>query len=287
MLFGGRYNPTSCYLFSTLSQQWTKLQDIPWKRYYHGSAVIGSSVFLVGSPGNSFIDEYNIVTKAFTHLYSLNRSFFSSPIFRNRFGLCIYKGNSLLIAGGKNDNGETTNNCFVFKTKTKAISYVGSLTKETQQNVLVNFKGEIFCISGWNPTDKYLNLIEVFDETTKKWKTTSLKLNIARKNHQAVAHKQFIYVLGGSNNGGLLDTIERIDVSAGKVEILNVKLKYGRSWFATTKVCNDLYIFGGQVDGNSYDYKSTYSTEVLDLETLEIKEGVELPIIDQFFTACS
>ena len=76
-------------------------------------------------------------------------------------------------------------------------------------------------------------------------------------------------------------------MSAGKVEILDIKLKHARKLFAASKYNNDLYIFGGWARyGNSYG-KTTNSTEVLNLETLDIKEGVELPIPDCAFTACS
>ena len=292
MLFGGDFNETSCYSISTLSQQWTKLQDLPSKRYYHGSAVIGNSVFLVGGYENNTIEEYNIVTKKFTHVYSMKMSLFLSAISRHEFGISVYKGDSILIAGGDDSKSifvlfNALNNCFVLNTKTTAIRDVGSLNSKRRGNVLVNFKGEIFCIGGWNTADRYLNSIEVFDATTEEWKNSNLKLDIARFNHQAVAHKQFIYVLGGSiGYAKYTDTIERIDVSAMKVEMLSVKLKHARSLFAASKVNNDLYIFGGRVkDGNSLT--ETTSTEVLNLDTLEIKEGVEIPILNHGFTACS
>ena len=282
MLFGGARNPTSCFSFSLTSQQWTKLQDLPSGRCWHGSAVIGNFVFLVGGYGNITIEKYDTTTKKITLVCLMKRSLNSSAISCNKFGISIYKGDSLLIAGGQDDKYKTTNNCFVFNTKTKAIRNVSIFKTKRRGNTLVNFKGEIFCIGGELETCEKLNLIEVFDATTEKWKTTDFKLNIARHCPQAVAHKQFIYVLGGYiGYRKCTDTIERIDVSAGKVEVLNVKLKHARSLFAASKSNNDLYIFGGSViDGDS-------STEVLNLETLEIKEGVELPISNSCFTACS
>ena len=202
MLFGGHYNRTSCYSFSTSSLKWTKLPDLPSERSYHGTAVIGNSVFLLGGFKNSTIEEYNHVTKKITHLCSMKRSLFSSAISRNEFGLCIYKGDSLLIAVGCDDKGETTNNCFVFNTKTNAIRNIGSLNTKRRANALVNFEGKIFCIGGYNGAG-YLNSIKVFDATNEKWKTTDFKLNDARSHHQAVAHKQFIYVLGGDMGGSI------------------------------------------------------------------------------------
>ena len=286
MLFGGYSNSTSCYSFSTTSQQWTKLENLPSERWYHGSAVIGNSVFLVGGQYNSTIKEYNNITKKVTHVCSMKRSFFSSEIYRNEFGISTYKGDSLLIAGGEDDKGEIFNNCFVLDTKNKTIRDVGILNIKRKGNVLVNSKGKIFCIGGYNGSDIHLNSIEVFDATTEKWKATDFKLNIARSYHQAVANKQFIYVLGGYNRSGFTDSIEKIELSAGKVELLSVKLKHARSLFAASKIDNDLYIFGGRVrDGSSNT--TTNSTEILNLETLEMKEGLKVPTLDHAFTACS
>ena len=281
MLLGGYRNGKSCYSFSITNQQWTKLQDLPSQR--NGSAVIDSSVFLVGGYKNSSIAEYNTVTNKFANVCTIKRSLFSSAICRDSFG---FKGNSLFIACGEDDKHVATNNCFVFKTKTKAIRDVGSLKFNRSGNVLINFKGKIFCIGGYNGSDIHLNSIEVFDATTEKWKATDFKLNIARSYHQAVANKQFIYVLGGYNRSGFTDSIEKIELSAGKVELLSVKLKHARSLFAASKIDNDLYIFGGRVrDGSSNT--TTNSTEILNLETLEMKEGLKVPTLDHAFTACS
>ena len=65
----------------------------------------------------------------------------------------------------------------------------------------------------------------------------------------------------------------------GKVELLDIKLKYGRSRFAVAMVKSDLYVFGGLGSMNS--------TEVLNLKTLEIREGVKLPNSAYGFTVCS
>ena len=290
MLFGGFYKEKSCYSFSIASQQWTKLQNLPSKRYYHSSAIIGNSVFLVGGYKNSTIEEYETVKKKLTKTSKMKWSLVSSTVFCNEFGITVYEVDSLLIAGG-NDYAASVNNatneCFVFETKTNSKRYVGSLNTKRLGNVLVNLKSEIFCIGGYNSTDRYLNTIEMFNATTGNWITTDFKLNIGRCRHQAVVHKQFIYVLGGNiGYEEYTNTIERIDVSSGKVVILNVRLKQARSAFAACKANNNFFVFGGEVkDGNSLT--STSSTEVLDLETLEIKEGVELPISNSYFSACS
>ena len=168
-----------------------------------------------GGRDNRTIEVYNTVSKEFTKVSALEKSVFSSQKSRKEFGISVYRRNSLLIAGGEDGKSilrkNSTDNCFVFNTKTQAIRYVGSLKSKRYRNVLVNFKGEIFCIGGWNQTHRSLNSIEVFDANTEEWKTSDLKLGIGRIHHKAVAHKQFIYVLGGISESGRTDSTERID----------------------------------------------------------------------------
>ena len=285
MLFGGYLNQTSCYSFSTLSQKWTKLQDLPSERVHHGSAVIGNSVFLVGGWNNNTVDKYNTVSEEVTRINVGNKPTLSAARSYSSFGMCVYRGDSLLIASGcPNNRSEITKSCFLFDTKTQAVREVGSLNDGRAKHVLVNFDDEIFCIGGhsinWRGVETYFTSIEKFNPITEEWRISHLKLIKGRFSHQAVAHKQFIYVLGG--NIGLrkrTDTIERIDVSAGQVELLDVKLKHARSDFAVAMVKSDLYIFGGEGCEDS--------TEVLNLETLEIKELPESPDLYYSFTACS
>ena len=258
--------------------------DLPSGRWYHAIACIGKSVFLVGGYKNSSIEKFNVITRTFEKVSLLKKSRFSRPICRSSFGMCLHGTDSLLIAGGwVDDRDATTDHCFVFNTQFFTFWDVGSLETERCGHVLVNFNKEIFSIGGWK-RDDYLSSIEVFDASTENWKNTELKLVTGRRHHQAAVHKQFIYVLGGECRSCILDTIEKIDVAKRKVEVLKIKLKSKRSRFSVTKIKDDLFIFGGRTEDN---WGATNSTEVLNLETLEIKEGVKLQLPDRSFAACS
>ena len=112
------------------------------------------------------------------------------------------------------------------------------------------------------------------------------KLNIARAFHQAVVHKNLIYTVGGfcgiCGDDKYTNTIERIDVNNGKVDLLEMKLRIERSDFASCKLKSNLYIFGGMTG----DWSHTNSVEILNLDTMKVQEGVNVPISDWGFSAC-
>ena len=65
MLFGGWDNAQSCYLFSSSTQQWTRLPDLPNERWCHNALKINNSIFLVGGTKNNTIEQYEVSSKTF------------------------------------------------------------------------------------------------------------------------------------------------------------------------------------------------------------------------------
>ena len=280
MLFGGWSNKKSFYSFSPSKQQWTKISDLPSKRCSHGSVVIGNSIFIGGGYNNNTIEEYNISTKTFEKVATMNKSLSS-------FGICPFSKSEVLIAGGSHSIYEVTNNCFLFNTNSKTFKDIGDMNTKKFGHVLVNVEGVVYSIGGRDVNYAYLNTIEILDPKSKQWKTSSAKLNIARYNHQAVAHKYFIYIFGGycestRSCDGYTDTIEKFNLLTGNIELLDVKLYYPRQKFAVGKIYSDVYIIGGS---NGYNL-SMDKTEIFNLETEEIEKGEKIPVSDCSFTAC-
>ena len=116
-MLGGR----NFYSFSHSREQWTKLPNLPSRRWYHGIVVIGNSVYIVGGlhtiiARNNTIDQYNISTKTFEKVATMKESRYS-------FGICAFNKSEVLIAGGCDDKDEITNNCFLFNTNSKTFKY--------------------------------------------------------------------------------------------------------------------------------------------------------------------
>ena len=281
MLFGGEVNEKYFYSFNPSNQQRTKLPDLLNDRSYHGSVVIRDSVFIVGGVDNKTIEEYDISTKTFKNIVTMKN-------YRRSFGICVFNRTEVLIAGGRGDYNTVINNCFLFNTNTKTFKKVGNMLSKKYGNVLVKVDGIVYSIGGRNDREKYLNTIETFDPVTEQWKISDVKLHIARDHHQAVVHKHFIYIFGGSCEdkfGGPnehTDTIEKYNLLTGQIELLDEKLRVGRSDFAVGKINSDVYIFGGLTRNG----KRTASCEIFNLETEEIREGENLPFSDFCVTAC-
>ena len=145
----------------------------------------------------------------------------------------------------------------------------------------------MYSIGGRDEEYEKLDTIETFDPVTEQWKISDAKLNIARTGHQAVAHKHFIYIIGGLCEDGYTDTIEKYSLLTGKIELIDEKLRVARSYFAVGKVDSDVYIFGGCTGNDDDEYGSiTASCEIFNLETEEISEIEKLPFSDFGITAC-
>ena len=279
MLFGGKINDRKpFYSFNPASQQWIKLPDLPSRRESHGSVVVGISVFLVGGWYNNTIEEYDISTKTFKNVATMKN-------YRHSFGICVFNKTEVLVAGGRGDYNMVINSCLLFNTNTKTFKEVGNMNTKRCGHVLVNVDETIYSIGGLDDNDEELNTIEMFDPVTEQWKTSDVKLHIERKNHQAVAHKHFIYIFGGWCGCRYTNTIERFNIKTGQVTIIDSKLHVARSDFAVGKVDSEVYIFGGEP--SDHDYHQYLSLcEIFNLETEEIRKGETNPVSDCDFTAC-
>ena len=174
-----------------------------------------------------------------------------------------------------------TSSCFLFNTNTKTFKKVGNMKSKKYGHALVHIEGIVYSVGGRDEDYEELNTIETFDPVTEQWKTSDVKLHIARADHQAVAHKHFIYIFGGYCGDGRTDTIEKYNLLTGQIDLLDVKLHVARSDFAVGKVNSDVYIFGGRPG-----YGKRTLCEIFNLETEEITESESTPVSNLPITAC-
>ena len=284
MLFGGFDNKKSCYLFSPSTQQWTRLPNLPTERCFHKALKVKSKVFIVGGEYNNTIEEYEVSSKSLKFIATSRMSG------RSLFGMCLLNDKMLLIAGGEDDNGIVTNNCVLFNTNYKQFMLftydqfkpLPSMNTERCGHVLVNVYGVIYSIGGENNKDEYLKSIEEFHPSTEEWRISTFELQIARCDHQAVAHKHFIYVFGGISNDGRTATIEKIDTVTKCVEIIPTQIRVTRSSFAVAKVNEKVHLLGGETG----TFTNTDSVEIFDLNTEQIEQGGYMPFPNSGFSAC-
>merc|ERR1719466_138127 len=265
--------------------------------------MIGSSIYLFGGYDNGNVDEYNIFSRSFKTV---------SSFYRRSFGICNYNETDVLIAGGEFylNCSETTNNCVLFSSTNHSFRGFADMVIKRKGHVLVNVKGVTYCLGGWSAYNsnlpqcvELLDSIETVNPNTGNWELLPAKLSFPRADHQAVAHNQFIYILGGfcDNEEGVTVyaySIERFNTVTGKIEIIKPKLHIGRSDFALGKVrsgeSTDIYLLGGASWVVEKDAKkgAVNFQEVFTLETEELRQcSKEMSNFDwnaNFgFTACS
>ena len=275
------------------------MQDLPSERSYHGSAVVNNTLYLIGGEGNKNIDKYDAATKSFVTVKSLDTA-------RSDFGICNYNDNSIIVAGGRID-GEKTSTSFLYNTSSNKIKKLGELNEKKSGLVLVNCLGTVFSVGGCN----FGKNIEKFSPLENKWKTTKSSLNIGRFQPGAVAHKEFIYIFGGHNeHRKMVSSIEKFNTKTGEVTTIESKLLIPRNCFASYKIFSDVYIIGG----DTFDYSTiipannnsgytqqlaitikknvldfinhfTNTTEIFNLNSEEIRQGISFPVSDEGFTA--
>merc|ERR1719427_1509238 len=265
--------------------------------------MIGSSIYLFGGYDNGNVDEYNIFSRSFKTV---------SSFYRRSFGICNYNETDVLIAGGEFylNSCETTNNCVLFSSTNHSFRGFADMVIKRMGHVLVNVKGVTYCLGGWSAYNsnlpqcvELLDSIKTVNPNTGNWELSTAKLSFPRAEHQAVAHNQFIYILGGfcDNEEGVTVyaySIERFNTVTGKIEIIKPKLHIGRSDFALGKVrsgeSTDIYLLGGRSWVVEKDAKkgAVNFQEVFTLETEELRQcSKEMSNFDwnaNFgFTACS
>ena len=279
MFFGGNHNEKACYLFSPSSQLWTRFQNLPSNRFLHNSAAIGNFIFLLGGLNNSTIEQYEVSAKTFKNIAKLAKP-------RLMFGVCLFKNESLLIAGGKHDNDlNAVSSCFLFNTNTLQLTPLSNMNTKRCGHALVSLGDIIYCIGGWNDEDKWLDSIEEFNVNTEKWKTSKLKLCVARCFHQAVTHKHFVYIFSGACKQGLTSTIERFDTKTNCIVLFRTKLHVAKMMFSIAKVDGHVFIFGGNTNKEK-DGCTTDSMEIFDLNSEQYIDNQEMLFPNFGFTVC-
>ena len=243
-------------------------------RFFHGSVTIGQNAFIVGGYSNNTIDIYDKHTKTFQTVNTLNE-------IRSEFGICAIKGNILISGGYKVSLLQKS--CFLYKPSSNTFKPIASMNVERRGHALVNMNDKfVYSIGGWNKHDDYLNSVEKYNPETDVWTIVDQKLNIARDDHQAVAYKHYIYVIGGINKNSVVDSIEKIDTRNETVILIDTKMKEARYRFALAKIDNNAYILGGVTS----DSIKTDTVEIFDMKDEKVTDGVSIPIEDYGSSAC-
>ena len=245
ILVGGSGYNKSLLSLSLATKELIKLDDFPKERLYHGSVFINNNLYLVGGIENKNIDKYDLLSKAFVTVKTMETQ-------RGYFGFCHYNDDSLIIAGGVRISYNYNNQIittfdvtsFLYDTQSNNIKYLGNLNIPKQGLVLVNCLGAVYALGG-SGTNIDLKQVEKLNPITDKWEIIQSKLIIDRLHVQAISHNEYIYVFGGQNWQGIKqDSVEKINILTGEVTIIESKMPIQQSCFTICKIDSDVCFIG-------------------------------------------
>ena len=199
-----------------------------------------------------------------------------------------YSNDSFLIINVKINIDINTKNKINYKKK-YLIEYKDKMPKGKSNHSIIFYNDNLYIIGGFDSNKKASNDCFYFSYKNKKWNDLP-KLNIPRANSSVCLYnKSLLYLFGGRNNEGELNTIEylninEIDNNNNSWILINV-IDYGCVWNNMFNSCNviigenKILIFGGE-DENKL-YKESF---LFDTKNNNIYRGMNLKIPGAFMS---
>ena len=148
--------------------------------------------------------------------------------------------------------------------------------------------GSIYAIGG-SDNISCLRFIEKFNKVENKWEKLRAILIRPRCHHQAIAHKDLVFIIGGTSDFRDEKSIEKFNTSSGQVTMIKAKLRKARYNFVAFKLDNYVHIVGGNSSAIASFGEGFYTTtivEIFNLETETVERGVEFLGIYSGQTSC-
>jgi N-acetylneuraminic acid mutarotase len=140
------------------------------------------------------------------------------------------------------------------------------MTQARYKGSAVSYNGNIWVLGGRKNYESSIGggagttTVEIFNPNTMEW-TNGPSMLTARVGHKAITHDGTIFVIGGYGYGGLLKSVERLDVTNGGSWHFVHDLHLPRNCFAVAKVSGRILVLGGfQGPEGATDSSEIYDT---------------------------
>ena len=170
----------------------------------------------------------------------------------NRFQAGVAKiDNYILIIGGKNSSGTTTNTVLIYNIYTNTVTYGENMPASLNLFGCAVVGRKIWCLGGHNGTS-VVNTIYVYDFDTNIWETSTTVLPAARYAFACESIGDIIYIIAGGNSSfNSINTCLSFN-TVNKTFSNLTSMPATRAYPAS--VINDgiIYVSGGSVSANIY-----------------------------------
>ncbi len=221
-------------VFDPVTQRWRPGVDLEFARSQHGLVTVKDRLYAVGgwSADRGLVSEIETWAPGEPRWRVAGRL----PTPRREPGVAVLEGR-FVVAGGFNGASDADLDGYgsiveVFDPASGVWASLPSLGTPRRGLALVNVKGALYAIGGFNPWDGYLKTVERLDPGALAWR--ELSWPIAPRTWTAgLVDDGDIVLLGGFGPAGALGLVERIIPGAGTV-CLPPRLITARSWLAAS-----------------------------------------------------
>lgn len=261
--------------YDTRADRWVRINEVDpmGARAYHGTAVIGYNIYVIGGfDGNEYYNScrcFNAVTKVWKEIAPMNfkRCYVSTAVH-----------NDVIYAMGGYNGHRRQNSVEKYNYNENQWSLVAPMNVERSDASATTLKGKIYITGGFNG-HSCLNSCEVYDPEVNQW-TLIEPMRHRRSGVSCIAYHECIYVIGGFNGMSRMCNGEKYNPDTKAWSVVP-EMYNPRSNFAIEVIDDMIFAIGG-FNGVT----TIYHVECYDEKTDEWYEATDMNIFRSALSAC-
>ncbi|KAL1139483.1 hypothetical protein AAG570_006467 [Ranatra chinensis] len=180
--------------YDTRADRWIKVEEVDstGPRAYHGTAVIGHDIYVIGGfDGMDYFNScrcFNAVTKTWREI---------APMNARRCYVSVTVLNDVIYAMGGYDGHHRQNTAESYNYKSNQWSMVAPMNAQRSDASATILNGKVYITGGFNGQE-CMNSAEVYDPETNQW-TPIAPMRSRRSGVSCIGYHGYVYVIGGFN----------------------------------------------------------------------------------------
>ncbi|XP_018329574.1 kelch-like protein 10 [Agrilus planipennis] len=261
--------------YDTRADRWVKVEEVDpmGPRAYHGLAVVGYNIYMVGGfDGMDYFNScrcFNAVTKTWKEI---------APMHARRCYVSTTVVNDMVYAMGGYDGHHRQNTAEKYNHKTNQWSLIAPMNMQRSDASACTLNGKIYITGGFNGQE-CMHSAEVYDPDINQWSMIN-PMRSRRSGVSCIAYHGHVYVIGGFNGISRMCSGEKFNPLTNTWTQIP-DMYNPRSNFAIEVIDDMIFTIGG-FNGVT----TIYNVECYDERTNEWYEATDMNIYRSALSAC-
>jgi kelch-like protein 10 len=228
--------------YDTRLDRWMTIENIDRNLplTFHGMAVIGSSIYILGGfNGLAYLNtchRFDAVTKTWSEV---------APMYRRRCYLSVATSDDVVYAMGGYNGHERHKSAERYDYQTNQWSMIAPMKIRRSDASAAALNGKIYISGGFNG-ELHVNSSEMYDPEVNQW-TLITAMRFGRSGLSCISYHGCLYAIGGFNGTFCMSAVEKYDPLT-KVWTDVRHMVHARTNFAIAVVDEMLFVVGGICD---------------------------------------